>query len=180
MGVLEDGTGKGFKQKVDSEHRASIVGTADAPLEHSSAEGDAAFFTSTFATGTTDVEVMSIQNTESSRQFHITRLLLTSTVATLWTVIEVTSGTPAGTPLVYVNPNFQSGTTRNHTSFDNAAVTGTVVGDTLLAVRSAANVTEHVFLEGAVILGNGDTFAITADADGTVHVLVIGFWEEAL
>ena len=168
-------TGKG--QNVDEEGRALTAAVSSGPLEHASShEGDAAIFYSSFATGGTDIEVISIQNDEDEKRFHITRLLLSSSVAQIWDLLEVTSGTPAGTALVYVNPNFGSGVNNAHTSFGNASVTGSVAGTTFGKIQTLADVTKELFFEGVIILGKSDTFAISASANGTVYVTVIGFW----
>jgi hypothetical protein len=177
MTVIRDGnTHKGVM--VDADGRAAVESISTGPLEHRSTfKGDACYFYSSFATGGTDVEVISIQNTETSKKLHITRLQLSSSVAQVWDLVEVTSGTPAGTTLTYVNPNFASGVANSNTSFGNAAVTGSVAGDTLTKIQTVADDTKPLFFEGSIVLGKDDTFAISASANGTVYVTVIGFWK---
>lgn len=174
--VIEDGEGKGFKAGIDSLHRLKVTGAVVGPLEFESGRGNAATFTSTFVTGGSDVEVISIQNTDA-KHFHISRIFLASSVITVWDLFEVKSGTPAGTVLNFVNPNIDSGKVNTATSFGNNAVTGSVAGDTIILTQTLADVGIEIFVEGMIILGTNDTFAIAADANGTVRVSVVGFWE---
>lgn len=179
MVQIMDGRGTGSAAKVDAEGRLFGSVVSQGPLEHNSVEGDAAFFYSTFATGTTNIEVVSIKNDEATKRLHITRLVLSSSVNTTWTLFEVTSGTAAGTTLTYQNPNLTSGIANSVTAFGNASVTGSLSGNNLIAFQTLALASTGFFLEGAVILGNGDEIAITASTDGTVHATVIGFWAAA-
>lgn len=176
---IQDGTGTGTNAKVDDEFRLYTNSVSAGPLEHASGLGDAAYFTSTFSTGTTDVEVISIKNGESSEILSITRILVGASVAGVWTLIEVTSGTAAGTPLVYQNPNLDSGKIKSGTFFGDAAVTGSLSGNTLLLATTAANSMNNIFIEGSLRLANDDEIAITFSADGTVYVTIIGFWVPA-
>ena len=107
----------------------------------------------------------------------ITRILLGASVAGVWTLIEVTSGTAAGTTLTYQNPNLDSGVAHSGTFFGNAAVTGSLAGNNLILAVTPANTTANIFLEGSLQLANNDEIAITFSADGTVYITVIGLWE---
>ncbi len=177
MAQIQDGTGSGTLAKVDAEFRMYTNSVSEGPLEHASALGNAAYFSSTFTTGTTDVEIMSLKNGESDKVLVLTRMLLGASVAGVWTLIEVTSGTAAGTTLTYQNPNLDSGVAHTGTFFGNAAVTGSLSGNTLILATTAANTSANVFLEGSLQLANNDEIAITFSADGTVYVTVIGLWE---
>lgn len=172
-----DGIGRGNLASVNDENQLSTVSVARGPLEDAAAEGEAAFFVSTFATGTTNIEVIYIQNTETDQPLHITRFQFASSVDTVWTLFEVTSATAAGgTVLIAQNPQLTSGVARSNNSFGNASVTGSLSGNNLGIWSTLAKVTEHVFLEGALILGNTDAIALTASTDGTVYVNIQGFW----
>ena len=104
-------------------------------------------------------------------------MLVASAIAT-WDLLEVTGGTPAGTVLTFINPNMASGTVNTATAFGNAAVTGSVVGDTIMLLRTLADTSYEFFIEGAIVLGNTDKFAISFSASATVYLTVGGFWEE--
>ncbi len=180
MGLqILDGIGRGFLAGVDARNRLLTNATAKGPLEEAAGLGNAAYFHSTFALGTTNVECIYIQNTETDLNLHISRLQASNSVDTIWTLFEVTSATAAGgTGLTAQNPKLSSGVARSNNSFGGASVTGSLSGNTLLSWSTLAKTTEHIFLEGSLILGNTDAIALTADADGTVHVTVEGFWAE--
>lgn len=177
MGIsIEDGTGSGRSAKVDASARLYTRSVSEGPLESSSEAGDAAYFYTTYAASSGD-EIISIKNTEATETLHITRILFSTTVNARFDVFEVTSGTAAGTTLTYQNPNLDSGTTKNNTSFGNAAVTGSLTGNTLLSISVLANTQHETFLEGSLQLSNGDEIAITVTGSSpTVYVTVIGFW----
>lgn len=176
--LIGDGEGSGRVAGVDKKFRVKGNVVAVGPLEtESNLDGNAGFFSSTFATGGTDVEVISIQNTEA-KHLHITRMFLAASAIGTWDLLEVTGGTPAGTTITHVNPNMSSGKVNTTTSFGNAAVTGSVVGDTIALIRTLADVSYDVFIEGAIILGTNDTFAISFSVSATVYLTVVGFWEE--
>lgn len=175
--LIQDGTGTGVLAKVTADNRLRTDGVSEGPLEHASDLGDAAFFYSSYSATAAD-EIISIKNGESAKQLHLTRMLITATGEALFTIFEVTSGTAAGTTLTYQNPNLDSGTINSGTFFGNAAVTGSLSGNTLFTVGvSAASVQADIFLEGAVILANGDEIAITCDGSVTPYLTVIGFWK---
>ena len=175
--LIQDGTGTGTLAKVTTDNRIRTDGISEGPLEHASNLGDGAFFYSTYSATAAD-EILSIKNGESEKELHITRMLITATDEALFTVFEVTSGTASGTTLTYQNPNLDSGTQNNGTFFGNAAVTGSLSGNTLFTVGvSAASVQTDIFLEGALILANGDEIAITCDGTVTPYLTVIGFWK---
>lgn len=165
-------------QLIGIDGRALIRGVTNGPLEQESNDnGNAGFWSSTFDTAGTDVEVISIQNT-TDLHLHITRALVATATAGIWDFLEVTGGTPAGTTITHVNPNFTSGTTNTSTAFGNAAVTGSVVGDTIAFWSSLAVVGDELFFEGAIILGQNDTFAVSFSASGIIHITIIGFWSK--
>ena len=173
--AILDGQGNSFLAGVTSEHQLKAIAVSTPPLEHAShAHGLAAYVNSTYA-ATGGQEVLSIDNQETTLHFHITRLFLNSTVDTLWTLFEITSGTPGGTTVTYQNPNLGSGVNNSLTCFGDATVTGSLSGNTLWHGASLADTTLPIFLEGSLILGNGSKVAITADATGTVAVTILGF-----
>lgn len=178
MGLqIEDGA-TGTTAEVDSDRRMSVKALSTPPLEIASDDrGDAAYFSSTFAASAGE-EVVSIRNTETTRNLHITRMSMSATAVTNWTLFEVTSGTAAGTTLTYLNPNLGSGTVNSVTAFGNASVTGTLTGDTILHTRTLASTPAELFLEGSLILTNTDEISLTTSASATVFVTIVGFWDK--
>jgi hypothetical protein len=174
---IADGGGSGRLAEVSVTGRLLGDVIAEGPLEELSLDkGDAIFFHSIVTTGGTDVEVMSVENEETTKNLHITRFLLGAADLCTFTILEVTGGTPAGTVLVGVNPNFGSTVVNSITAFGNAAVTGSVVGDTLFSVNVLADATVEVFVEGSIIIPQNSAIAISATTSTVVHVTMIGFW----
>lgn len=173
---IKDGTGSASQARVDVDNRLWTRGVTFGPLEDAAEEGDAGTFVSTFTTGATNIEVLSIQNDEQDLELHISRMQVSASVNGVWTLIETTSGTAAGTPLVYANPNLTSGTVHSHTSFGNASVTGSLAGNSLGIWSNLASSQLDIFFEGAIVLGNGDEIALSFSADGVVYVTMQGFW----
>jgi len=167
-----DGSGSGRLAKVDSQNR---LVTASTPTE---AEiGNAALWNSTYS-ATGGEEVLYIQNKESSRKLHITQMVISSSVASLWTLFQVTSATAAGgTALPYVNPNDDFGVTRAHNSFGNASVTGSLSGDTIIVGSIGVALIDYSYdFKGSVILGNDDAIGLTLTTTGVPQVHLEGFW----
>ncbi len=178
MAQIQDGTGSGVLAKVNSENQLFTRSVSDGPLEDASEKGRAAYFYSTYSPSTGD-EIISIKNTESTEELHITRIIYSCTVATTFTLFEVTSGTAAGSTLTYQNPNLNSGTAKSNTSFGNASVTGSLAGNNLITTRLAADSSFELFIEGSLVLLNGDEVAITATTSGSpiIYITIIGFWD---
>lgn len=176
---IEDGGGQGVLAKVTSEGRLSTRSDVIPIIQHESAvHGFTASFASTFVTGGTGIEVLSIKNTEASLRFFVEGFWASSTVTQVWTLFEVTSGTAAGTTLTPENLNLASGVAPANTSFGNAAVTGTLAGDTLFIGQTIANTPQYFSFQGSILLGTNDEIALTASANGTVYVTLIGFWDD--
>lgn len=173
--VIKDGL-TSQTARVNSKGRLLGETISEGPLEEATDTGEAIFFNSGFATGGTDREIISIENEEADKDLHITRFIFSAILDCIFTVFEVTSGTPAGTALVGVNPNFGSTTVNSITAFGNAEVTGTVAGDTLFQVHVKADTTEQVFVEGSIAIPQNSALAITANVDTTIDVTLIGFW----
>lgn len=174
---IKDGTGTAYLAKVDDKNRLFTRGVAFGPLEDASEIGEAAVWTSTYA-ATGGQEVIYIQNTEPSKDLHITRIQMNNTVTNVFTLFEVTSaGAATGTGITPVNPNLASGTSNSENSFGNATVGGTLTGDNLGIWAHLASAGLDIFFEGSIILGNGDAIALTTSATGTVYVTVQGFWD---
>ncbi len=145
---------------------------------HSERFGSAAYWNSTYS-ATGGQEVLYIQNTEGTQRLHITRMVISSSVASLWTLFKVTSATAAGgTALPYVNPSF-SGVVKQNNSFGNASVTGSLSGDTLLVGSIGVALIDYSYnFGGTVILGNTDAIALTLTTTGIPQVHLEGYWDE--
>ena len=176
---IQDGTGTGNQAKVDSDGELAVAArTIPRSAFISESRGDAYAWTSTDATSAAE-ESISIQNTSTDKSLHIERVILAGVQATVHAVLLVTSGTPAGTVITGVNLNKGSSNTASATSFGDAAVTGTVVGDIIAQAYHVALGSVTIEFGGEVILGQDDTIAVrtVAGTDGIVYITVIGFYD---
>ena len=174
---LKDGL-TGVVAHINADNRLTVDAASESQLErHSEHNGSAAYWYSTYSASGGE-EILYIQNTEAEKNLHITRVSMSSTVASLWTLIKVNAGlTAGGTKSVYVNPNLSSGVIKQHNSWGGASVTGSIAGDTIyhgsMDKVAQADVTNF---EGSLILGNGDAIAIALVTSGVVHAQVWGYW----
>lgn len=175
MALIEDGKGGGKSAEVNKDNRlvtkSFIESDFDDAIGNINRE-DGYTLTSTFATGTTDVEVIYLKNISTTQNIIIDTTEFSSSVATLWTLINVNSGTAAGTTGTARNMNMDTGNTAaaRITAFANAAVTGSLSGNTLAIKQTGASSDSNFNTEGIFILGTNDEITLTASADGTVAV----------
>ncbi len=177
--TIKDGA-SGNTAHVNNQNRLTVDSAIESQLErHSESNGSAAYWYSTYSASGGE-EVLYIQNTEGTQKLHITDLYTQSTVLSLWTLIKVNAGlTAGGTGIAYFNPNLSSGVVKQHNSFGNASVTGSIAGDTIFAgsIDEVARV-DHYDFQGALILGNSDAIAFALVTTGVVHVQIHGYWNE--
>ena len=174
---LLDGKGAGNLVEIDAANRVQVLSLAKNPVAyHSLKDASAAYWNSTYS-ATGGQEVIYIQNTEA-RKLHIEKMVISSSVASLWTLFKVTSTTAAGgTAITPVSPNLSGSTPGQENSFGNASVTGSLSGDTLL-VGSIATALEDAQYDfgGAIILSDNDAIALTLTTTGVPQVHIEGYW----
>jgi hypothetical protein len=133
---------------------------------------------SSYATGGAET-ILYIQNLDPSRIMKHNRIMLSSAVNQLWTIIRVTGGTPAGTIVTPSNLNFSSVRVPLSSAYGNAEVTGAVVGDVIFRFYALASTLIQLYLDGSIIVPYSEAIAITCDAAGIVAVDIEGFFPEA-
>ena len=168
----------GIGQNVTRDGHAEVLAVIEAGMEHASEEDGLAFsWPSTYSATAAD-EIISIQNDDNDRHLHITHIEVGGASAALYTLFEVTSGTPAGTPITAQNLNLDSGKVAEETSFGNAAVTGSLSGNTLAVKHVPANESRLLNVKAALILAKSDIIAITVGSNSVVAVTVYGFYSD--
>lgn len=170
---------KGNLADVNGDYQVQISGPTESDLEYASeAKGNAYTWTSSFATGGADVEVISIKNTSETMCLIVDEIIVGAAAACIFTLFEVTSGTAAGTSITAKNINTSSGNSATHASFGNAAVTGSLAGD-VIAYDGVSAASEFAVLDthGGVVLGQSGHYALTASANTTVYVTIIGHYK---
>jgi hypothetical protein len=172
-----DGRGQGHESHVNQDNQLVVRAISQPDIEFVSEEKGRAFsWTSTFTTGGANQEIISIKNTDTTRDLVIKEIVVSSSVNQVWTLFEVTSGTATGTTITAQNLNLGSGKVASSTAFGNAEVTGSLSGNNLLYACSPAVEEVELDIMGSLILGLNDEIAITASSAGTVYATVLGFY----
>lgn len=175
---IVDGTGSGNKARVNDDKQLAVAAVVESEIEFISHTQALAFsWTSSFATGGTDIECLYLTNTSATHHIHVSKIFLSSDTNTKFTVFRVTSGTAAGTTITPENLNFGSGITASATAFGDAAVTGSLSGNTILPVRALANNGKDIDFLGALLIQQGEAIAVTSSASATIEATIWGYFE---
>ena len=162
-----------------SDGHLEVSAIVESQLEHVSADDGLSFsWSSTFATGGTDIEVLSVQNDATDLFLHLDQAWLGAAAAATFSLNRMTSGTPAGTTITGRPLNFDRLKTAEATAFGDASVTGTVAGDLVAHILVPASQSILVSLEGAWVLGKDDVFFLGCATSTTVFVTIIGHFDE--
>lgn len=164
---------------VNDDEQLLVRAVTESDLEFASEDKGKAFSWSSSYAATAADEIISIKNTSQTENLIIDEITLSNSVASLFTLFEVDSGTAAGTTITGKNLNLGLSNAASVTSFGNASVTGTLTGGVILYESVGANAGALLDLRGALILGQDNEIAITAGATGTVSCTVIGHYKEA-
>lgn len=175
--IIESGGVAANKAIVDDKGRLEVAAIAETAIQEATDDGDAYSLTSVYS-ATGGQEVLSIQNDSITQHMHFAALILSADAATRWDLFEVTSGTPAGTTATVNNLNLTSGKafSSRGTAFGDASVTGSLTGNRLLSLYTAANAAKQIPLLGAVRLDQGDKIALTVVTTSVIAVTVIFFY----
>jgi len=180
MSVIKSGS-SGNVAEVNDDKQILTKSVVETELEFVSEESGGAYsWSSSFATGGADVEVLAITNTSSTKNLYIDYFMSTATANTVYTAFTTTD-TPGGTAITGKNLNAFSGSIASAASYGNAAVTGvTAAGatDVVFYGGQAANASFGVNLRGAIILGQNNTLVITCSASATVYSTLIGHYKD--
>ena len=177
MVLLQDGKGRGNSVAVGSSQRLDVSSRSNKRIFYVSRDDGRAFvWTSTFATGTTNVEVIYIKNTSTSRRLYIDSMRYSASGAAVLSVFKHT-GTASGTTITAENLNFTSSNDAEATALGDSAVTAGTIGNAIAFLQVASNADSNRNWNGEIILGEGDSIIITCSTSVTVHIGVTGFYE---
>ncbi len=153
---------------------------AESEIEHISASESESFaWTSTFATGTTDIEVLTIKNDHPSKDLIVETIFLGADAIGVWTIGLVSSGTPAGTTVTPLCLNREVIKTAQATAFGNASVTGSVVVDNLFTVYSLASHNQVLPTAGALLITKDVTFGAQFSTSANASITVFGYFADS-
>ena len=176
MSTIKSGD-SGEVANVTKDKQLMTSSVSETSLEFASKAKEKAYsWTSTYA-ATGAEEVIYVKNTSTTDVLVIDEVVVGSSVANVFTLFKVDSGTAAGTTITGLNLSLQSGKTASATSFGNASVTGTLAGSVIAYDGAPADAFETLDLLGSVVLGQNDEISVTAAVTGTVYVTVIGHYK---
>ena len=178
MSVIKSGS-NGNVADVNADHQLLVKAISESEIEFISEEkGHAYVWSSSFATGGTDVEVIYVKNTSQSMNLIIDEIVVGAADACVFTLKKVTSGTASGTTVTGVNMNLGSGNSAPASAFGDAAVSGSLVGDTMFYDGVAANEFEVLDTKGGLVVTQDKALCITASSNTTVYVTVLGHFKD--
>tara|TARA_R110000851_G_scaffold88011_2_gene191829 strand:+ start:143 stop:679 length:537 start_codon:yes stop_codon:yes gene_type:complete len=178
MSVIKSGQ-NGNTANVNDQGQVEVASVTETSLEYASKTNNKAYsYVSTYA-ATAAQEVIYIKNDSTLDLLIIDEVVIGSSVANVFTLFEVNSGTAAGTVLTAENLNLSSGNSAPSSSFGNASVTGSLSGIPIAIDGVGAGDFETLDMKGSLVLGQNDEIAITAAATGTIYVTVIGHFKAA-
>lgn len=171
MGVIEDGTGKGFTAKVDNFNRVRTFSTNTTQEHHAATIGEAFSFTTSFLSlpnGFTG-PLMYFQNTNPTRLMDIQAIELSGDTADIqWEFRKNdTVGTLSNeTQLTVVNTNFGSGKVAQAVAYEwdevgSTGIGGLTAGTVYKRIQAGEGGTPIQPI-GATILGANDVWTLVA------------------
>lgn len=186
--IIEDGTGQGYKAKINSKNRM-LVSAENKPVMAivSGEDGEAYVFASgdfiSITTTGTETGLLHLKNTSTTKNLHIYSVRTCADVINKWKIYKNSTG---GTLISEANAG--SSNNLNVTSSNIADVNcykgadaKTVSGGTMLEhwINDVGHSTE-VF-DGALILGRNDSVELSVElaSAGDVCCRIIAYYEEA-
>lgn len=167
-------------QRILSDGEALVRAIVESEMEHVSAKESGSFaWSTTFATGGTNRDVLTIKNDNASKDLIIERVFLGADAAAVFTVGHVTSGTPAGSTVTPTCLNRGAIRTAEATAFGDAEVTGTVVTANIWTAAVLADAPPFVINTlGSLLLAKDDVFGIACSTSVTINITVMGYFAD--
>ena len=155
-GQILDGHGTGNKAKVDKDGKLTVLSTSVSHLAHHATDDKNAFFVpfSTTLAGTSATPVALLRNT-GDKDIEIYRIKISSDAAIEYAIKKGELYTSGGAAVEPTNTNF--GSTKQMTAQIYEGSAGDLVTDTtnskeLMSNFISASSTEHINVEGAIII----------------------------
>lgn len=179
MAIIQDPSTGLAARVIDTSHSALVVRATDIDYITHISEDDESAYSWTSATYDTDAgdTLLLVKNTNASALLHIHKVDIWTDTASRVTfhTTDGASFTPTGTAVTGVNLNRASGKVASATA--KADETGNTQGNIVLASYAEANKTNDWDFDDAIVLGNGDLFAVDLVTAGTgATVTFTGFY----
>ena len=164
---------------VDSDSNLATRAVIELDFEHVSEHERQAYVATSTYNATGGQEIIYLQNTSSTLNLHIERVVCSTAATGIFTLFRVTSASAAGggaiTPL---NLFLGSANAAAVNAFGDAEVTGGLSGTTIDAQDIPTVTPYDLELNGALILPQNEAVAITAEVSGIVFASIFFFFEE--
>jgi len=174
--VIKDGRGTGNTVQVDSKNRLRTHAVVQSELESASEEGDAYSWTTEVEDYSAGDTILLIKNTSSDQSLHIEKVFISASTNTAVVFHSPNVTTPAGNVVTGVNLN------RTSAKSADADARGKETSNAQLNVIwtgfAEDNEFEEVNMQGAVILGQNQSFAVdfsSRDANGNARSVITVF-----
>ena len=171
-------THRGARVTEDGEILSAAISSP--AIEFASHEKGLAFTAHSTYAATGGEEVISLQNDNSDMDIIVENIVVSTSVASVIDVFEMTSGTPAGTTVIPHNLNLSSSVVAQATVFGNASVTGSVVGTTIAEHLVDPSSPFDFKFGGSLIIPKNSVIAVTLDTTGVVHANIIFYYAPKL
>ncbi len=161
------GTGSVNEAAVDAHGRLYVRADAESDMNAAMGHDVAFLFQSTVATGGTDIEAFYIKN--NGADIHLNRIVVSVAADAVITIGRQTSGTAAGTTITGKNGKIGRPIMADVTALGNAAVTGSIAGDTMIQHSLLAGVKTEFELND-LILPDTEAIYVTCSANTTCYI----------
>jgi len=175
--LMEDGRGSGRKAEVDKHYRLTTYCTVVNEVSHQSEQHGAAYtWTHDYNYDAADT-ILWLRNDSTTQNLLIDKIVMASNVATQVTIHSPTGTTAAGTEIIGVNLNRQSGNVALATAKGDE--TGNTQANVIVEALVPANIPAIMPVEGAIILGYFDEIAVDFVTVGTMGTVTFrGYYKD--
>ncbi len=173
MVQIEDGGGKTGKATVSNNQRLDVSArSASRQYYESRDEGQVYSVISVDATAVANEETAYLQNTSTTKDLIIDKIVISVDTNSLWRVKHVTGTAAGGSVLTPVNLNKASSNDADTIVRGDGAVTGLTDDGDITLVRIGANAHDELAFEEALRLGQNDAIAVECETNSAVEIVV--------
>ncbi len=159
--------------RVTKDGEALVAAVVTPEAEFISHEKGLSFHAASNYSATAGQEILSLQNDNADLDIIVEDVIISTSASGVFTVFEVTSGTPAGTTVTPHNLNLGSSVVAQATAFGDASVTGSLSGTTIAAHDIGESTPFDFKFGGSLIIPKDSIIAITAATSGIVFANII-------
>lgn len=172
MGNLFDPL-KNNGMRVTEDGEALVLAVTQPEEEFISHEKEKSFALVSAYSATANDEIAFLRNDDADDEIIVTDVIVSADAACAFTIFRPTSGTAAGTTATPVNLFLGSSIVAEATAYGNAAVTGSLTGDTLGSVEVGASDPFDFKFGGSLVIPKNESVAVTVDTTCAVKVDIL-------